>query len=129
MNQITVGNGNDTIYAGNWPKGSGLEDIINLGNGTDTVFMGAGETINLGGGQDTLVFGVKPTPGYDQVNNFSSAHDVIEFNKALFANYAAVLGATHQVGHDTQIVLDVSDIITLTNVQASSLHASNFKFV
>jgi Ca2+-binding RTX toxin-like protein len=133
---ITVGNGNDTIYAGDWPKKkAGLEDVINLGTGNDTVYAGQGETINLGTGtgHDTVAFGLGLSPpssfGYDQINNFSAQHDVIEFNKALFANYATVMGATQQVGHDTQIVLDVNDIITLVGVQASSLHASNFQFV
>jgi hypothetical protein len=47
---------------------------------------------------------------------------------ALFANYAAVLGATTQFGSDTVIKADATDSVTLTNLTASTLSSNNFHF-
>ena len=47
----------------------------------------------------------------------------------MFANFGAVQSDMTQVGANTVIAYDASNVITLTGVKASSLHASDFKFV
>jgi RTX calcium-binding nonapeptide repeat (4 copies) len=121
---ITAGNGNDTVYAG-------ANDAISLGNGNDWVYAAASDLITLGNGNDTVAFGVSPSPatiGNATVNGFNPAHDVIDFNVALLANYMAVMGATTQVGLDTVIQVDTNESVTLTNVIASTLSSNNFHF-
>jgi hypothetical protein len=70
------------------------------------------------------VFG--PSFGKDTVTDFVHG-DHIEFD-GVFANFAAVQAAMHQVGADTVISLGTDHAITLQHVNASSLHASDFLF-
>jgi hypothetical protein len=67
--------------------------------------------------------------GNNTITNFNPGHDVIQFNHALFTNFAAVMAHTQRVGANTLITYDANDEITLKGVTASSLHSSNFKFV
>ena len=104
---ITLGDGHDTVSAG-------ANSPISLGNGNDTVYAGASDLITLGTGNDTVAFGVSPSPatiGNETVNGFNPAHDVIDFNIALFANYAAVMGAERQVGSGTVITVDATNSV------------------
>jgi Ca2+-binding RTX toxin-like protein len=88
---------------------------------------GLGNDLLLGGGgNNTFVF--DPQFGKDDIVEFDTNKDVVQFNHALFANYAAVIGSAHRVGHDTVITHDTSNTVTLENVAISSLHASNFQF-
>ena len=122
---ITLGNGNDTIYAG-------AGDTITLGSGHDTVYAGPGDTITLGSGKDLLLFGVNPSPSImdtEIVNGFNPNNDIIEFNRALFANFTAVLADAKPVGSDTIITHDPNNTVTLHMVALSLLTPSNIKTV
>ena len=122
---ITLGNGNDTIYAG-------AGDTITLGSGHDTVYAGPGDTITLGSGKDLLLFGVNPSPSImdtEIVNGFNPNNDIIEFNRALFANFTAVLADAKSVGSDTIITHDPNNAVTLHMVALSLLTPSNIKTV
>ena len=55
--------------------------------------------------------------------------DVIEFRDGIFADFAAVLAASQQVGSNVQIDVDASNRIVLNNVTLSSLHQDDFLFV
>ena len=83
--------------------------------------------INLGKGTDTVNF-LPASIGNNTINNFNTSKDTIVFNHALFANFAAVFGATTQVGSDTVIKHDANDSVTLTNTIASTLSSNNFHF-
>jgi uncharacterized protein (TIGR03118 family) len=87
----------------------------------------AGEEITAGNGTDTFNF-LPASIGNNTINNFNPSQDTIVFNHALLLNYAAVLGATTQVGPDTVIRADANDSVTLTNTLASSLSSNNFHF-
>jgi Ca2+-binding RTX toxin-like protein len=118
---INGGNGQDTIV------GTGGDDTINGGNGKDTLRGGDGNDILTGGnGSDTFVFG--PAFGNDTVTDFGNGPDHIEFDHTVFANFAAVQAAMHQVGADT-VITHGTDSVTLQHVTATSLHASDFLFV
>jgi len=60
--------------------------------------------------------------------DFQTDQDVIQFNPALFANYAAVMQDTQQVGANTVIQYDANTSVTLENTLASNLTANNFHF-
>ena len=116
---------------------AGANSTIILGNGNDRVSVGSGSSITLGigndvitlvGGSVTLGFGAQM--GKDVVTGFQTSNDVIKFNHALFANYAAVLGAESFDGHSTTITdpTNHNESLTLVNVAPSSLHPSNFRF-
>ena len=66
--------------------------------------------------------------GKDEITNFNTQNDVIQFNVALFTNFAAVMADTTQVGANTSIKFDANNSITLDNVAVSSLSSSNFHF-
>lgn len=132
---ITVGNGSDTVTAG-------ANSIVTVGNGADTVTAGSGSTITLGNGADTVTavgslinggngpdtFVFTGSFGLDTITNFSPAHDNIVLAQIMFANFGADIT---QVGANTVITSDQNpaNMITLAGVNASSLHASDFKFV
>jgi hypothetical protein len=65
--------------------------------------------------------------GHNTITGFRSTTNV-QFNTALFANYAAVVQATSQVGADTVIQHDANTSLTLTNYAATDLTAANFSF-
>ena len=110
--RLLGGAGNDRL------EGSSGNDVLNGGPGNDLLLGG--------GGYDTFVFDQQI--GKDTIVGFDTNKDVVQFNHALFANYAAVMGSAHREGHDTVITHDASNTVTLENVAISSLHASNFQF-
>ena len=134
--QIAVGNGSDTVTAG-------ANNTIKVGNGNDTVTAGAGSTITLGNGADTVTavgslinggrghdtFVLAGSFGEETITNFSPAHDNIVLAQTMFANFGAVQADMAQVGANTVITYDPANAITLTDIKASSLRASDFRFV
>ena len=93
------------------------------------------DTLTGGDGPDTFVVG--PQIGKITITDFDVKNDSIQFNHALFANYAAVLGAETTSGTSTVITpIDpttghpsTTESITLQNVAGSALKQSNFQFV
>ena len=107
--------GNDTLVGGN------LKDVIAGGAGNDTLTGGAGN--------DTFVF--HAGFGKDTITDFTAGAgsvDVIQIDTNVFADFAAVMNAASQVGADTVITADASNVITLKNVTLSSLHQDDFSF-
>jgi Ca2+-binding RTX toxin-like protein len=102
-------------------------DTLDGGSGNDVLNGGPGNDLLSGrSGNDTFAFDTQI--GNDTITDFDTKDDVVQFNHALFANYAAVMGSAQQVGHDTVITHDASDTVTLQNVAISSLQAGNFQF-
>ena len=126
---INAGDGNDTVSGGSGNdtiNGGPGNDTINGGDGNDRIDGGTGDnTLTGGSGNDTFVFG--PSFGVNTVTDFGGG-DHIEFDGGVFANFAAVQAAMHQVGADTVISLGAGHEITLQNVNASNLHANDFLF-
>jgi len=54
---------------------------------------------------------------------------VIDLPQSLFANFAAVQADMHASGANTVIMADATDVITLSHLSMTSLHASNFHFL
>jgi serralysin len=119
------------------PIGSGVTQIVDPPAAENTSSTSANPVFQLTGNQTVVGSGVNDTfvanPGFgqDTITNFNTATDVIQFNHALFANYAAMIGAgaISQSGTNTVITSDKNDTVTLTNVAPSSLGSNNFHFV
>ena len=89
--------------------------------------------MTVGTGHDSLVF-EQTTPGTigaATITGFDPHKDILQFNPALFASYAAMMSAgdISQSGANTVITDHGGDTVTLTGVAASSLTAHNFHFV
>ncbi len=120
---------NTTLIGGNGKNvldGSFGHDILIGGNAGDVLIGGSGDTLTGGTGPDTFLF--RPKFGTETITNFNPQNDVIQFNVALFTNFAAVMADTTQVGANTSIKFDASNSVTLDNVAANSLSSSNFHF-
>jgi Mg-chelatase subunit ChlD len=80
-------------------------------------------------GSDTFVFAANF--GNTTVTNFHPATDVIQIDHAEFANFQALLAATHDDGHGNAVIAaDHHDTITVKNVTVAQLvqHQSDFHF-
>ncbi|WP_263013271.1 calcium-binding protein [Mesorhizobium sp. AR02] len=87
-------------------------------------------TIEVTEGGDTFVFG--PNFGAQEINDFVAGpgtEDIIEFENDVFADFASVLAAASQVGTDTVITHDASNVLTLKNVALANLHQDDFQFI
>ena len=73
----------------------------------------------VGFGKDTIA----------DFENTGGTQDIIQFNRAVFADFAAVESHMMQVGSNVVITLDDNNVIEIQNVSLSELHAGNFLFV
>lgn len=97
-------------------------DLINL--------IGANAALTLGSGAGTVAIHAKP--GKDVITGFvagGTAHDTLQIDKTVFADWAHLLGATKQSGSDLLITIDSADTILLKNVALSAFVTADAKFV
>jgi serralysin len=110
--------------------GGAVNDTIAGGRGADTIVGGGGADLMTGGqGADHFTF--TGAFGQDTITDFvatGQAHDVIQFDPADFADFAAVQQHMAQVGADTVITPDDADSLVLKNVALGSLTAADFLF-
>jgi serralysin len=69
---------------------------------------------------------------HDTISDFvagAGPGDVIKIDDVIFADFAAVLAASTQVGSDVVIIKDANNSITLQNVLLANLNADDFAFV
>src|SRR5262249_12106665 len=80
-------------------------------------------------GSDTFVFAANF--GHETIANFHPDTDVIEIDHAVFADFQALLAATHDDGHGNAVIAaNPTDSITIKNVTVAHLvqHQSDFPF-
>jgi VCBS repeat-containing protein len=124
--------GNDTLVGGKGKDvldgGSG-NDSLRGGGGSDFLIGGRGNDVLTGGdGGDTFVFG--PHFGKDTITDFTPGTDFVQFDHALFTNFADVQAhATNDGQGNAVITYDANDSITLQHVALANLHAADFLFV
>jgi hypothetical protein len=98
--------------------------------GSDTLKSAAGNDVFVGHGQaDTFVFA--PNFGKDAINDFragGTGHDVVQFSKSVFDNFADVLAHATQSGHNVVIADTAGDSLTLKNVKLGALDKNDFHF-
>ena len=91
--------------------------------------LGASATVTLGTGASTVDIHAKP--GKDILSGFvagGTAHDTLQIDSSVFADWAHLLGATKQQGSDLLITIDSADSVLLKNVALSAFTASDVKF-
>ncbi len=88
---------------------------------------GPGDLLNAGPSADTFMF--SPGFGKETINNFNPNQDVIDLPQSSFPSVTALHADVQPSGTDTLIVVDANDVITLSHVAATSLHAQNFHFL
>jgi Ca2+-binding RTX toxin-like protein len=118
-------------------------DLIYGGSGNDRIVGGAGDDLLWGGSDpDTFVFGGVGTSGYGETADFAFGIDVIhdfavgnsdiadkiEFSTTLFADFAAVIAASSDVGSNL-VITSGSNSVTILNLNTVGLAASMFDFV
>jgi Ca2+-binding RTX toxin-like protein len=124
---IGVGNYQDNTIIGS--------DVGNLlfGDAGDDTLIGREGDDTLIGGADNDTFAFAKNEGNDIVTDFKANgdHDVIEIQSDIFKDFADMLWSTKQVGNDTVIKLDAagSTVITLQNVDMSTLQAQDFNYL
>ncbi|HEX9181785.1 MAG TPA: type VI secretion system tube protein Hcp, partial [Burkholderiales bacterium] len=109
----------------------GGNDIVSGGDAADWLNGGAGDDVLTGGAAaDRFVF--EPGFGHDRITDFSApgqGQDFVEFDREIFADFAALLAATRQEGADVVITADADNSVTLEGVSLSELSAGSFDFV
>jgi hypothetical protein len=97
--------------------------------GANTLKGTSGDDIFIGNGHpDTFVFA--PNFGNDTIKDFratGSAHDVVQFSKSMFDNFADVLSHATQSGQDV-LITSGHDTLTLKNTKIGALDKSDFHF-
>ncbi|MEP4034548.1 MAG: hypothetical protein ABJM33_24720, partial [Roseibium polysiphoniae] len=122
---------NGTV-AGNILTGGATGDVLNGLGGNDTLTGASGDDVLSGGlGNDTFVFRNGAT-GHDTITDFSAGPgvgDIVQFETAIFADYASVLAAAADVGDDVVITVDGNTSVKLEGVTTSSLDQDDFQFI
>ena len=121
------------LTAGARKRVEGSKGSVDLANAqasvtgnNDSIHLFGNNTVKQNGASDTFVF--QRAIGEDIITGFAST-DSMQFSAFDFANWSALLGHISQSGRNTVIALDAPDTVTLTNVTAASLVASQFHFV
>jgi 20S proteasome alpha/beta subunit len=110
-------------YLGLVLNGSSGGQTLTAGSSPTTLIGGPNDILNGGGAADTFVF--KPNFGANTVNNFVPGTDELEFSQSMFSTVPEVLNDAQQVGSDVVITHDPQNVVTLHNMQLSSLLASD----
>jgi Ca2+-binding RTX toxin-like protein len=114
--------------------GGGGAETLTGANGGGFIQAGSGNDV-LTGGSGANTFEFLAAIGNDTISNFvvsGANHGVVEFDQALFANWAAVNAALTNTSAGAEITLNANETVTLSGVTAAQLqanHASDFKFV
>jgi serralysin len=111
-------------------SGSFGNDTLNGRNGSDFLSGSSGDDTLIGGkGNDTFEYSFNF--GHDVIKDFKAGAgtpDIMSIDDTIFADFAAVLAASTQVGDDVVITKDAGNTITLTNVLKTDLNADDFSF-
>jgi Ca2+-binding RTX toxin-like protein len=123
--QMYGDDGNDTLQGG-----TGSEFLYG-GAGNDKLTGAAGnDYLDGGAGNDTFIFG--PGFGKDVIADFHNTageQDIVQINRAIFADFGALQSHMSQVGSSVVITLDGNDTIELQNVNLQHLTVDDFRFV
>jgi len=113
--------------SGNLVDGSG-HAVLGTWGGTVTS-TGGNDLLVASGGQDTFVFGANF--GHDVVKGFQASgasHDIVQFSKSVFDNFADVLSHATASGGDVVITATTGDTLTLKNTKLAALDKGDFHF-
>jgi VCBS repeat-containing protein len=119
---------NTVLNGGNGPDvvdGFAGGDTVNGGNGPDVLIGGAGDQLTGGNGPDIFLF--RPHFGANTITDFDTHNDSIQFDASLFTSAADIL-AHHATDTAGGVVIDDGhgDTVTLAGVHLSQLSAGMF---
>lgn len=124
VENLVLENGN----VSSWGLGNDLDNVITGNGGNNTLIGGKGNDILTGnGGNDLFVVG--KGDGSDVITDFAvngAGRDMIRLDGLGFNAFSDVKAVMSQLGADTVINLGNGATLTLRNVKASDLTASNF---
>jgi Ca2+-binding RTX toxin-like protein len=107
--------------------GAGPNVALSGGTGKDVLFgTGYNDTLTGGASSDTFVFrqfGNVGTPNIDSITDFNVFQDYLNLDQGHFANAAAVLAHTADVGGHAVITVDAYNSIALASVTTAQLSA------
>jgi hypothetical protein len=96
---------------------------------TTIVATEANQTLTGTGSPDNFAFNFAHV-GQSTVTDFNANMDVLEIKASLFANFQALLDATHDDGHGNSVIaLDAHDAITLTGIHKAALNQTDMHLV
>ena len=119
---VTDKAGNTSSVPGNAVLGTNSNDVLKS--------TSANELFKGNGGHDTFVF--TSNFGADTINDFRASgcgHDVVQFSKSVFDNFADVLAHAAQSGHDVVINAGGGNTLTLKDTKLAALDKADFHFV
>ena len=121
----------DGITRNNMATGNALNNrLVGQGGNNTLTGLGGADILTGNSGLDTYVFGAGF--GRDTITDFAedgiADHDTIRFEDGLFADFADVQAHAAQSGNDVLITYNVSNRITLSNMQLGDLTADDFLF-
>ena len=129
--QVAIGGSATSSFSNAALDGSAGNTTLNATvtlNAHQFLIGGPNDTLNAANfGQDTFVFA--NNFGHDIINNFHPSLDVIQLQQSQFGSLANVLADIQQAGADSVLALDANHVITLTNIQHTSLTAADFHLV
>jgi hypothetical protein len=107
---------------------TGQDNVITVGKGNDTIYVGLRDTVTVGTGHDSFVF-QQTAPGNIgavTINHFDPSKDVVVLSSQ-FATSVSV--QDNSQGNAVITVDNAGDTITLVGVHSSALQPSDFHFV
>jgi len=121
----------DGITRNNMATGNALNNrLVGQGGNNTLTGLGGADILTGNSGLDTYVFGAGF--GRDTITDFAedgiADNDTIRFEDGLFADFADVQAHAAQSGNDVLITYNVSNRITLSNMQLGDLTADDFLF-
>src|SRR5262249_464866 len=119
---------NLTIAVSDGIASSTLNYIFSPTGAASTLVSTSGNDVIIGGaGSDTYLF--PPNFGHDQNKNYSPGTDVLQFDHTIFAEAAAALAATQDVGGHAVITVDANHTVDVLGVLKASLHLNDFQII
>lgn len=100
---------------------------VNAGNKGAVLIGGDDDILKGGAGDDTFVFAGKF--GTNTIQNFDTARDRLQFDRASYDSLADIQSHAQQIGSDTVIDGWGANDVTLTGVQLASLRFDNAHFL
>jgi Ca2+-binding RTX toxin-like protein len=138
VSDIIFGDDNDNVLTGSWGNdeihGGGGNDTVDGGEESDTIHGDAGNDILTGGADfDTFVFDHNDNGEADVITDFVAGTDKIDLRNTEIDNWSDLNNgwdgdSMAQVGGDVVIYTSDEDMVTLLNVQLSSLTQNDFIF-
>lgn len=124
--RLTNTNPNGNWFVGDF-NGDHQVDLFQYSPG----YSGADMFLSDGSTHQSNLFSFVNNFGTDTITDFDvfgSNHDVIQIDSSVSTSFSDVIAHAQQVGHDTILSFDASDVLTLKDVAMNTLTSDHFLF-